>query len=161
MNYRSRDFEDSTINAIKYAFRLLGYRDRSEKEMYERLIQKGFSEKITLEAIDYLSDKGFIDDRRFAEVLRKDAVERKYFGRSGARNYLLNKGIAARIVEDILGDEGDYIDAAKRLVEKKIRNMKNIDAETVRRRLWGMLARRGFSYDTINKVLKSYDSKEE
>lgn len=152
-NSRSRDFEDSRGNALKYAFRLLGYRDRSEKEMYEKLIRKGFSEKVALEAVGYLNDKGFIDDRRFAEILRKDAVERKHLGKRGTRSYLMNKGIAVDIAEDILGDDGDYLDAAKSFVEKKLRNMKVYDEETIKRRLWGMLSRRGFSYDTIKKVL--------
>ncbi|MEW6739924.1 MAG: regulatory protein RecX [Nitrospirota bacterium] len=155
-NSRSRDFEDSRGNALKYAFRLLGYRDRSEKEMYEKLIRKGFSEKVALEAVGYLNDKGFIDDRRFAEILRKDAVERKHLGKRGTRSYLMNKGIAVDITEDILGDDGDYLDAAKSFVEKKLRNMKNIDEDALKRKLWGMLSRRGFSYDTIDRVLKSY-----
>jgi regulatory protein len=153
MNSRSRDFEDSLNNALKYAFRLLSYRDRSEKEMYEKLIRKGFSEKVALEAVGYLIDKGFIDDRRFAEILRKDAVERKHLGKMGTKSYLMNKGIAVDIAEDILGDEGDYLDAAKSFVEKKLRNMKVYDEETIKRRLWDMLSRRGFSYDTIKKVL--------
>lgn len=156
VNSRSRDFEDSHSNALKYAFRLLGYRDRSEKEMYEKLIRKGFSEKVALETVDYLKDKGFIDDRRLAEILKKDAIERKHLGKSGTRSYLMNKGIAVDIVEDILGNDGDYLDAAKSLVKKKLRNMKVYDEETIKRRLWGMLSRRGFSYDTIDRVLKLY-----
>ena len=160
-NSRSRDFEDSRGNALKYAFRLLGYRDRSEKEMYEKLIRKGFSEKVALEAVGYLNDKGFIDDRRFAEILKRDAVDRKHLGKRGARNYLINRGIAGDIVDDVLGDDGDYLDAAKRLVERKLRNMKDYDSEKIKRRLWGMLSRRGFSYDTIKKVLQSFDFKEE
>ena len=115
-NSRSRDFEDSRGNALKYAFRLLGYRDRSEKEMYEKLIRKGFSEKVALEAVGYLNDKGFIDDRRFAEILRKDAVERKHLGKRGTRHYLISKGIADDIADDVLGEDDDYLDAAKSLV---------------------------------------------
>lgn len=155
-NSRSRDFEDSRGNALKYAFRLLDYRDRSEKEIYEKLISKGFSERVALEAVDYLKDKGFIDDRRFAEILRKDAVSRKHLGKRGTRSYLMNKGIAIDIVEDILGDDGDYLDAAKSFVEKKLKNMKNmknIDEDALKGKLWGMLSRRGFSYDIIKKVL--------
>lgn len=157
-NYRSRDFEDSRSNALKHAFRLLAYRDRSEKEIYEKLICKGFSEKVALEAVDYLKDKRFIDDRRFAEILRKDAIERKHLGKRGTRSYLMNKGIAVDITEDILGDDDDYLDAAKSFVEKKLRNMKVYDGETMKRKLRGMLLRRGFSYDTIDRVLKSFIS---
>ncbi len=152
-NSRSKDFEDNIQNALRHAFRLLGYRDRSEKEMYEKLTRKGFSEKVSGETVVYLRDKGFIDDRRFAEILKRDAVDRKHLGKRGARNYLINRGIAGDIVDDVLGDDDDYFDAAKRLVERKLRNMKDYDSEKIKRRLWGMLSRRGFSYDTIKKVL--------
>ncbi|MDA8338532.1 MAG: regulatory protein RecX, partial [Nitrospiraceae bacterium] len=160
-NSRSKDFEDNIQNALRHAFRLLGYRDRSEKEMYEKLTRKGFSEKVSGETVVYLRDKGFIDDRRFAEILKRDAVDRKHLGKRGARNYLINRGIAGDIVDDVLGDDDDYFDAAKRLVERKLRNMKDYDSEKIKRRLWGMLSRRGFSYDTIKKVLQSFDFKEE
>lgn len=161
VEYRSRDSEASFNNAIKYAFKLLRYRDRSEKEMYERLIQKGFSEKIALEAVEYLTDKGFIDDKRFAEILKRDAVQRKYLGKQGVKSYLLNKGIDLQVVEDILGNEDDYLDVARNYVEKKLKNLKGYNDETIKKRLWGMLSRRGFSYDTIKKILKSFNLKEE
>lgn len=151
---KSRGFEDNLQGALRYAFRLLGYRDRSEKEMCERLLRKGFSEKVVLEAVDYLRDKGFINDRRFAEILRKDAIERKHLGKTGVRHYLISKGIAAHVVEDVLGGDDDYLDVARSLVERKLRNMKDDNSERIKMRLWGMLLRRGFSYDTISKVLE-------
>lgn len=152
---------DSSRNALRHAFRLLGYKDRSENEMYERLIKKGFSGKVAEEVVAYLRDRGFIDDRRFAETLKKNAVDKKYLGKRGTRNYLMSKGIPSVIADEILGSEDDYLDAAKMLVEKKIRNMKNIDEDAIKRRLWGMLLRKGFSVDTVKKVVKSLDLKEE
>lgn len=160
---RSRDFEDNIQSAfaLKYALRLLGYRDRSEKEMHEKLIKKGFSDKVAHETVAYLRDKGFIDDKRFAEILRRDAIERKHLSKRGTRHYLINKGIADDIADDVLGKDDDYLDAAKNLVEKKLRNIKDYNEEKLKRRLMGMLSRRGFSYDTIKRVLKSFDLKEE
>lgn len=164
-NSRSKDFEADDKNglesALKRAFRLLGYRDRSEKEMYEKLMKKGFSAEVAWNAVAYLKDRGFIDDRKFAGILKKDAIERKHLGRRGTRAYLINKGISGDIADEILGDEDNYLDTAKNLVEKKLRSLKACDKETTKRRLWGMLARRGFSYGIINKALKSFGLKEE
>ncbi|MBI5213965.1 MAG: regulatory protein RecX [Nitrospirae bacterium] len=164
-NSRSKGFEADDKNALesalKNAFRLLGYRDRSEKEMLEKLMQKGFSAEVAGNAVAYLKNRGFIDDRRFAGILKKTAAERKHLGRSGTLAYLINKGISGDIADEILGDEDDYLDTARNLIEKKMRSLKSCDGETIKRRLWGMLARRGFSYGTINKALKSFDLKEE
>ncbi|MDP1758646.1 MAG: DUF6429 family protein, partial [Thermodesulfovibrionales bacterium] len=47
-------------DAIRYAYRLLSYRDRSEKELTDKLKWKGFSEEIIQQTINHLSEKGFI-----------------------------------------------------------------------------------------------------
>jgi regulatory protein len=148
-------------DALKYAFRLLGYRDRSEKEICEKLTRKGFSEDVCKNTIAYLMDRGFIDDRRLAEALKKNAVERKRLGKRGTRHYLTNKGIADGIIDNVLGSDDDYLNAAKSLVERKLRNVKDYDEKTIKKRLWGMLSRRGFSYEIIKKVLQSFNLKEE
>lgn len=164
-NSRSKGFEADDKNALesalKHAFRLLGYRDRSEKEMFEKLMQKGFSAEVAGNAVAYLKGRDFINDGRFARILKKAAVERKHLGRRGTRAYLINKGISGDIADEILGDEGDYLDTAKNFIEKKLKSMGKCDEDTIRRRLWGMLARRGFSYGIINKALKSSGLKEE
>lgn len=162
---RSKDFdgscENNRENALKYAFKLLGYRDRSEKELSEKLTLKGFSEKAAGEAVAYLKERKFIDDERLAERLKTDAVERRHLGARGVRSYLIKRGIPREIIDRLSGEEADYADSAKELVEKKLRYMKASDPETVKRRLWGLLARKGFSYDTINKVMKNLNIKEE
>ncbi|MBI3592250.1 MAG: regulatory protein RecX [Nitrospirae bacterium] len=156
-----KDFEDSFKNALKYALKLLGYRDRSGKEMQEKLAKKGFSEKVAEETLDFLKEKEFIDDKRLAEILKRDALERKHLGARGVRNYLLRRGIARDIADAFSGKEEDYVDAARKLVEKKMRYMKNSDEETIKRRLWGLLARRGFSSETIRDAIKFLNIKEE
>ncbi len=156
-----KDFDDSLENALKSAFRLLGYRDRSEKEICERLAKKGFSQKTIKDVVDYLKEKDFIDDRRLAEALKRHAVERKHLGKRGTISYLIKRGIPVEIAAGISGDEDDYFDSAKRLVERRLQHMKNYDTETIKRRLWGLLARRGFSNEAIRKVIKSIDLREE
>ncbi|MCC6345993.1 MAG: RecX family transcriptional regulator, partial [Nitrospirales bacterium] len=78
-------FEDTTKSALQRALRLLGYRDRSEKEMRDALAQKGFSGGVIGETLHLLKEKRFIDDERLAGMLRRDAMERKHFGRRAAK----------------------------------------------------------------------------
>lgn len=147
--------------ALKYAFKLLNYKDRSEKEMHERLNQKGFSGKVAQEAVAYLKERRFIDDERLAEFLKRGAAERRCLGKDGVRNYLLNKGISETIADKLSGDEEDYLETAKRFVEKRLRGMRNYDEETIKRKLGGLLLRRGFSYGTMHKIIKSFNLREE
>lgn len=156
-----KGFDDNLESALKSAFRLLGYRDRSEKEICERLAKKGFSRKTIEGVVSHLKERDFIDDRRLAEALKRHAVEKKHLGKRGTKSYLIKRGIPLEIAAGISGDEDDYLDSAKSLVEKRLQHMKGYDTATIKRRLWGLLARRGFSNETIHRVIKTIDLKEE
>lgn len=131
--------------------------------MREKLLTKGFSGAVVDRAVAFLEEKGFINDEKLAEALRRDAVERRCLGRQGVRTHLVKRGIPRERAEALStgGAEEDYIDAARRLIEKQLRRLKQYDEATVKRRLWGMLARRGFSIDSIRKAMKSLNMEEE
>jgi len=156
-----RPFEDSRDSALRQAYKLLSYRDRSEKEIIDRLLLKGFSRGIAEDAVAFLNNKGFINDRKTAESFRRYAVENKGLGRKGVVQYLVNRGIPEDIAEETAGEESDYLDTAKRIVEKRLVLVKDCDAGTVRRRLWGLLLRRGFTGETISILMKDIIPKEE
>lgn len=155
------DSEDSAESALKYVYKLLSYRDRSEKEVREKLLRKGFTGKVVEDTLTYFKENRFIDDRKFAEALKKDAAENKFLSRIGTRDYMINKGIPADIADELLNPDDAYMDTAQRLVEKKLRHMKGLDEQTIKKRLWGLLSRRGFSYDIAYKILRSFDLREE
>lgn len=148
------EMDDRFEGALKYALRLLGYRDRSLGEMRQKLTAKGFLPDVVDRTLSYLEEKAFIDDRKLAELLKRDAVETKHLGAQGVRNYLMRRGIARDIADAMSAANDDYIAAAMRLAEKKVRSMRHLDGGTIKRRLWGLLARRGFTSDEIEQVLK-------
>jgi len=141
---------------LQYAFLLLRYRDRSEREIYERLNKKGFAEESGHKVGSYLKEKGFINDTRYAESLKRIAIEQMYLGRRGVVHYLLAKGIPDEIVEGISGTDEEYLDTAGKLVEKKMRHLKGLDESVTRRRLWEALLRKGYSSGIIKKALSSH-----
>jgi regulatory protein len=151
-----KDAEDSFDRARQYAFLLLKYRDRSEKEMLLRLARKGFGEESSAAVVEYLKLKGFIDDERFASSLKRTAVEQRSLGRQGVVQYLLTKGINSGLAKETAGEDADYIETAVGLVERKMRQLNGLDDETIKRRLWSALARKGYSLDVIKKAMKRY-----
>ena len=56
------------LKAASKAMQLLLYRQRTEKELREKLYEKGFSENASEAAIAYVKSFGYLDDRRYAEV---------------------------------------------------------------------------------------------
>jgi regulatory protein len=156
-NSESDDFE----KARQYAFLLLRYRDRSEKEIVQRLQKKGFIEEIACKVRDYLKEYGFIDDIKFAAMLKRAAVEQKNLGRVGVFRYLITKGISAELARNIAGEDSDYEVSAVVFAKRKLKQYAGLDDVTVKRRLWAALARKGYSPDVIKKALRSCCDAEE
>jgi len=153
---------DSHDKAKKYAFKLLNYRGRSEKELKERLINKGFHKAVASSTVQELKQLGLIDDRSLAETLKREALSRKFLSQHGAIRFLHQRGIPREIIDQVLdSDELVDISNARRLVHKKIKALRNYAPLHVKRRLYGLLARRGYSSGTIRKVLKENTFREE
>jgi regulatory protein len=153
--------KDPGASAVSYAVKLLSYRDRSEAEIRQRLAQKGFPEEILDTALGRLRDAGLVDDRRFAEALVRHATEVRRIGRRGTRAALHKRGLARELVEEALSRVVEDPSAAAGLIIKRMQGMSGLPAETVRRRLWSLLSRRGFSPETIREALKLSGVKEE
>jgi len=146
---------DSHDKAKQYAFKLLGYRGRSEKELKEKLVKKGISKAVASSTVKYLKHLGLIDDRSLAESLKRDALSRKLLSQKGASLFLHHRGVPREIINEVLDyDETLDLCNARRLLHKNIRPLRNYSSLKVKRRLYGLLARRGYSSDTIKKVLK-------
>ncbi len=150
--------------AISCAYNLLSFRPRSEKEMRQKLMQKGFSGAVIAEALDYLKEKKLVDDAAFS---RYWAENRSAFSPRSQRMVqmeLRQKGIAADLAEEtseILDEET----AAYRAGAKKASRLPLTDYDEFRRKLGEYLKRRGFSYEIINgsvrRLWEEYAHKEE
>ena len=148
--------------ARQYAFKLLSYRGRSEKELEERLIKKGITKSVASSTINYLKDIGLIDDMALAETLKREAVTTKLLSKNGAKKFILNRGISREIVDLVFSnDENEDIENARKLVDKKLKAFRDYSPETVKRRLYNILLRRGYSFETIMAVLKDKIFKED
>lgn len=151
-----RKNRDSITDALAYIFKLLNYRPRSRKEIIWRLNKKGFDEDVINETIRFLEKKALIDDKLLASELMRGAIERKHLGRKGIEDLLYHRGIDKENIDEIMSSHTEEMeeDIAKKLIEKKLKTLKNHPLETIKRRLIGILRRRGFSSDVINKTLR-------
>ncbi len=107
--------------------------------MRQKLAGKGFPEDVVDGVLSYLEEKAFIDDRKLAELLKRDAIERRHFGAQGVRNYLIKRGIAKDIADEMSEADNDYHVTAMRLAERKMRSMRHLDNGVIKRRCGGCL----------------------
>ncbi len=133
------------------------FRPRSVKEMAQRLKQKGHRGFIIARVIDELEEKKFLDDRAFAKLWIGDRITLKPTGKSLLVRELKSKGVADAVIEEAFDEfRGAYdeYEIASPLARRKAERLKGIDEEKAKKRLLDFLSRRGFSYNTIWRILK-------
>lgn len=141
-------------SALNYSLKLLSYRGRSERELINRLLMKGYPDDEIKGTLRQLKDKGLIDDRKLALDFMNYAKETKKLGSIGTRNFLLSRGIPEDIIRDMYDDITDEEENALRLIEK--RNFRGGE----KRKVYSLLQRKGYSFETIRKVLRKFYNEE-
>ena len=145
--------------ARKKALRLLEHMDRTEKGLMDRLLRAGFSEKLAEDAVSYVKDYGYINDRRYALNYIMYRIHDK--SRQKIFQELSGKGIDCQTIQDAW-EEAEELETPderallRQMVGKKYEPGAELD-EREMRRLYGYLARRGFRSGDIFSVLEEMD----
>lgn len=157
------------LEALQRAYTYLAFRDRSEKEMHTKLVEKLFKdkdlrddakEKIVEETIKRLIKKGLLNDQEFAQQLTENALARRY-SRRRAQQYLREKGLDDQLINDSI--EATYSsDTEKDIVQKLLvkkrayyqRLKPDANEYEINTKLQQHLAQKGFNWDTIKEAMK-------
>ena len=143
---------------LNKAFYFLKVRPRSEKELRDKLKLKKAPQDIIERIVSSFKEQKFLNDEEFA----KWWIEQRLRFRPKAFRIieleLKAKGISKEILEELrtknqeLRPETD-LESAKKIVEKKLPRYKGLDRQEIYKKLGAHLARQGFSWDTIKKVI--------
>lgn len=145
--------------AIKVAWRFISYRPRTEHELSQRLIQKGYKQDTVNQVIATLTSQGEVDDFAFARLWVMQRENSKPMGRIRLSRELEQKGVPAEIIATVLQGydfEKEYqlaLTAAEQRWPKLIL-AGDSDSQKAWQRLSGWLGRRGFSNIVIVAVLR-------
>ncbi|WP_352420575.1 RecX family transcriptional regulator [Proteiniborus sp.] len=150
------ELEDMNL-CKNYGLKLLGQRARSEYEIKDKMLKKGYNEKSVQEAIRYLKEYKYINDEEYAKCYIKDRVNIKKLGYNRVKRELYQKNIDNTVIEDTLNEvfnkEDEYERALELAERKRSTSYKNDDPQAAYRKLGGFLQRKGYSFDIIIKVL--------
>lgn len=141
--------------ARERALYLLDERDYGYVEMFKKL-ENNYPEDICYEVVNDLSRLGLIDDRRYAQKCAEYFLTRKLWGKYRAREEMRRRGIPSELIDEALEeyDEGSD-DRLRELIEKKY--ARKLADENGVNKVKAALARQGFSYDEIKRVLAEYE----
>ena len=129
-----------------YAVKLLAVKDRTEKELRDKLIEKHYTTEEIDAAIESMASYGYINDRAYAEKYLKDGLNVRGHGEGRIKTELLRRGVSRETVEEVLSEIEPEL-GAERMSEIFDRRFANADLSSPkeRNRIFGYFARRGFA----------------
>lgn len=130
------------------AIRLLAHRARTRGYLEDRLRGKGLAAEAVEEALGDLQRAGYVDDEQYARDRIEALLRKSKQGPPALIQKLVQEkvdgDVAERIVHETLRDE-DLSEWAREVASERSERLRDLDAPTARRRLYGYLKRRGFS----------------
>lgn len=159
---KKNTYNKKSLNPVNYSYKLLSYRARSEKELGERLREKGFSETVINDTLAKLKSQGFINDNSLAVSLKKSAEDSRLLGAQGVRNFLRKRGISEELIREVFKDNNsDETERAKKLMRKKLKTIGKCPEQKIKEKLWRHLSGKGYAFEAIKNAFKQIKSKEE
>lgn len=151
------DPEARLQQALDFAFRHLGRRDRTVLEIRRYLEAKRVEPDTIETAVERLTDMGYLDDARFAERFAEDRQRLDGWGRERIERRLAASGVAREIVEGTLAMRTAperELDAALELLGRRF----PAPTEDLRdaQRAYGVLVRKGYEPELAGEAVRRH-----
>lgn len=142
--------------ALNKAVSMLALRSCSKKEIQDRLLRFHYLSG-TIELVIYkLEKEGLLNDPVFARQWTESRMTQGKYGRTRIAYELRRKGISEDTVDEVMEETNPEQElwSAYRLAEKSLKSVSSRE-EIIKqkRRIYSMLARRGFETDIIHQVM--------
>ncbi len=141
--------------AMARALNLLSYRDRSNREIRQRLGRFGYADETVELVVARLEELGYLDDEQYARNLAREKA-RKYGPRrvyGDLRKGGLDEATAWEVVEEEFSGRSES-DEAFEAAARRYNSREGSDAQA--RRVYGFLMRRGYSAEVCAEVARRY-----
>jgi len=159
MNNKSKIHDEDTLARM---IRWCAYRERSQFETAQKLQTFTLSPSDKKNIMHYLSERGYVDELRFARAFVRGKFRQNQWGRLKIQAALRSQHIASDIVKKALGtiDEAEYERIIHKLAVAKAKTL-NEDANTYenKAKIYRYLSAKGFTPDEIRKATELLFSK--
>lgn len=144
-------------DCLDKAISFLSRRMHSRKELRQKLLRSQFTPETIETALSRLQNLGYVNDEEFARQKLQQS-QRKLIGERRAMAELMRSGVKGDVAREAVDQHfntDEARDNAQTLIEKNLPRLQRLDAVTAKRRLIGLLQRRGFDYETIKPLVET------
>ena len=149
--------EDNYIKCKNSALKIIERTYKSEKELRDKLVLKGYDDHIIKLTINFLREYNLLNDTNYAKMYVKDRSRNQ--GKNKIKYKLIQKGIDENIIEEELNKI--YKDEIKKVVYEmalkkyRVLSKRENDNYKLTQKLYRFLMGKGYDYDLIKDVVKS------
>ena len=157
MKYKFKSY--SVSEALQKLMHFCAYRDRSQKEVEDKLNEMHMIDAAKEKIIIELMQEGFLNEERFARSFVRGKFRIKKWGRIKITQELKKRGISSPIIKMGLTEikESDYRTTLFELAEKKLEKINEPNEYKRKGKLADHLMRKGYEssliFDSIQEIL--------
>lgn len=142
--------------AREKAYDLLGYRDHSCRELYDKL-RRYVRAEIAAETVAHLQELGYLNDEAYARKLAAYFLENRKWGARRACLELERRGIDRELARSAVAScEVDTAAQLRAVIERKYAARLRTGDYRERQKVTAALARLGFGFDDIKTAIREY-----
>jgi regulatory protein len=145
-------------DCLNRAIKLLALRPHSVRELETKLATKGFPEGEIANAVEWLSQRGYLNDGEFGIIYAKARVARARVGSARLKMDLQAKGLDGDVVDcalgHVYGSDGAELAVALDAAARKAGSLApGTGTEAARKKIFDHLVRKGFSAELARLVV--------
>ena len=147
---------DPEAVARAICLRLLAVSARPRAGLAAALARKGIPADAAGRVLDRLTEVGLIDDAAYAQSFVASRHRQGALGADALRDELRRKGVDTETASSAVAvvDRDAELERARAFLERRVDSAMAHGPETARRRLLGLLARRGYPADLAQRVVR-------
>ena len=150
--------QEKDFRARAVALNYVGYQARTVEEVRRKLRGKGYGADITDDAIQHLTDYGYLDDEAYAKAYVESRFSGSGHGPRRLRADLTKRGVDRAIVDRVMSEafEDDELrDFALQAARKRWAALeRETDFRKRKKKVLDFLVRRGFDYGLAREVVE-------
>ena len=134
------------------ALELISRRQMSQKEVRDKLTQKGVDEDAADYSVSWLSDHGFLNDESYAAAVARHYAARGY-GAGRVRSELSRRGVSRELWDEAVENMPESDSKLEKFISARLKDPTDRDQI---RKVSAALFRRGYSWEEIRTALRRY-----
>lgn len=141
--------------AAEKAMNLLLQKDRTKKELEDRLYRAGFSERASAYAMEYVMSFGYINDARYASEYVD--LHKRHRSRRELQFKLMKKGVEPEVIALAFEEyeSSDEEAAVRTMLQKRLRGRNLVDMSYEdKNKVTAYLVRKGYTLPVVKRIMK-------